>query len=182
MERKLLLLGLIRMHEMHGYLINELIDAHLGTSIQLKKPTAYKLLDAMLQDGWITAREEQEGRYPTRRVYAITPEGDAAFLQLLRENLAEYKPTSYMNNIGFIYLDALPAEESLNLLKERQIQVSSYIEKLRADLDHEHGFEIMISYHLSHLWADLQWLDEAIAGFQQIRRPDHNQAQITSRE
>jgi len=89
MERKLLLLGLIRMQEMHGYQINELIDAHLGTSIQLKKPTAYKLLEAMMKDGWITDREEQEGNYPTRRVYSITPEGNAAFQRLLREKVSD---------------------------------------------------------------------------------------------
>ena len=91
MERKLLLLGLLRSQEMHGYQINELIDAHLGTSIQLKKPTVYKLLATMVDDGWIRYYEEQEGNYPTRRVYQITPEGEEAFQRLLRQSLADYQ-------------------------------------------------------------------------------------------
>ena len=37
MERKLLLLGLLRQHEMYGYQINDLIDAHLGSNITLTK-------------------------------------------------------------------------------------------------------------------------------------------------
>ena len=48
-ERKLLLLGLLRKNDMHGYLLN----AHLGGAvpISLKKPTAYNLLDRMEQGG-----------------------------------------------------------------------------------------------------------------------------------
>ena len=168
MERKLLLLGIIRMQDMHGYQINELIDAHLGTSIQLKKPTAYKLLEAMMKDGWITYREEQAGKYPTRRVYSITPKGDAAFQQLLRENLADYRPVSYMNNIGVIYLDALPAVESVSLLSQRRQQVEEFIERLNADQEHQGNFQLMLSHHLSHLNAELEWLDELIDHLQPI--------------
>ena len=166
MERKLLLLGLIRMQEMHGYQINEFIDTHLGTSIQLKKPTAYKLLEAMTEDGWIMYREEQAGKYPTRRVYSITPKGDAAFQQLLRENLAEYKPVSYMNSIGVIYLDALPAEESASLLSQRRQEVEKFIKRMNADEEHQGSFRLMLSHHLTHLNAELEWLDEVIRQLQ----------------
>jgi DNA-binding PadR family transcriptional regulator len=119
MERKLLLLGLLRSQEMHGYQINELIDAHLGTSIELKKPTVYKLLGAMVNDGWINFHEEREGNYPTRRVYRITTEGEEVFQQLLRQSLADYKPISYLGNVGIMYLDTLPVEEAAALLQQR---------------------------------------------------------------
>jgi len=165
MERKLLLLGMLRVQEMHGYQINELIDSHLGTSIQLKKPTVYKLLGTMVDDGWINYREEQEGNYPTRRVYAITPQGEAAFQELLRENLAEYKPVSYLNNIGIIYLDVLPAEESASLLSQRREEVEGFLRKVEADEEHG-GFEFMLSYHINHLKAELEWLDEVIGELQ----------------
>ncbi len=85
MERKLLLLGLLYSHEMHGYQLNEVLDTHLGTSIQLKKPTVYKLLNQMATDGWLTFREEREGNRPNRRVYAITEQGGEVFQRLLRE-------------------------------------------------------------------------------------------------
>ena len=61
MERKILLLGLLRQHEMHGYQLNELIDAHIGTSLQFTKPTAYRLLQKMTEYGWITFQDIQEG-------------------------------------------------------------------------------------------------------------------------
>jgi DNA-binding PadR family transcriptional regulator len=47
MERKLLLLGMLRFNRLYGYQINEMIDVHLGTSIKLTKPTAYRFLNQM---------------------------------------------------------------------------------------------------------------------------------------
>ena len=162
MERKLLLLGMLRMQEMHGYQINELIDAHLGTSVQIKKPTVYKLLAVMMDDGWIISREEQAGNYPARRVYAITPQGETAFQQLLRENLSGYTPVSYLSNIGVVYLDALPAGEAAALLNERRQQVETLLEKIQRDEHHHGGFQLMLSHHGRHLQAETAWLDEVI--------------------
>ena len=166
MERKLLLLGLLNEHEMHGYQINELIDAHLGTSIQITKPTVYKLLGDMVDDSWIKFHEEQEGNYPTRRVYKITPEGRKAFQRLLRQSLAEYKPVSHISNIGVVYLDALPGEEATALLHKRREQIESLAQGIQADEEHQGGFQLMISYHLHLLNAELEWLDEVIGQLQ----------------
>jgi DNA-binding PadR family transcriptional regulator len=166
MERKLLLLGLLRLQELHGYQINELIDAHLGTSIQLKKPTVYKLLGAMENDGWINYHEEQKGNYPTRRVYRITPEGEEAFQQLLRRNLADYKPVSYLGKIGIVYLDTMPGEEAAVLLRQRREQIEKLAQVLRTDEQHQGGFQLMLSFHLGQLKAELEWLDEVIGHLQ----------------
>jgi DNA-binding PadR family transcriptional regulator len=162
MERKLLLLGMLRLQEMHGYQINELIDTHLGTSIQLKKPTVYKLLNSMEVDGWITRRDEQEGNYPPRHVYTITPEGESAFQELLRENFSEYRPISYLGDIGIAYLDALPDKEATTLLTRRRKEVSSLLSHLESDDRHGEGFQIMMSFHRCHLSAEVEWLDEII--------------------
>ena len=61
MERKLLLLGLLRQNEMYGYQINEMIDAHVGDSIRLTKPTAYRILHSMAEGGLVTFNEENKG-------------------------------------------------------------------------------------------------------------------------
>lgn len=169
MERKLLLLGILRMQDMHGYQLNEFIDTHLGTSIQLKKPTVYKLLGRMEGDGWITFREEQVGNYPPRRVYAITEEGKSAFLKLLRESLATYKPVSYLSDIGMAYLDALPSNETVTLLVERRKEIKNLVSNIARDEQHKGGFQLMLSHHSHHLIAELDWLDEVIENLKQVR-------------
>jgi hypothetical protein len=45
----------------------------MSTSVHLAKPTAYRLLNQMEEDGWVMFYEEQESNRPTRRVFFITP-------------------------------------------------------------------------------------------------------------
>ncbi len=163
MEKKLLLLGLLRTQEMHGYQLNDLISSHLGTSVHLKKPTAYRLLNKMTDDGWITFREEREGNRPPRRVYAITPQGEATFQQLLRESLADYKPVAFVENIGLLFLDAVPAEETSSLLQSRRAIVESLLQKAHNHKGHHGSFELVLEHQKRHLATELEWLDEVIA-------------------
>ena len=75
MERELLLLGLLREKGMHGYQLLEFIDTQMSMCVDLKKPTAYFLLERMTATGWIRFEQSQEGNRPPRRVYTITPKG-----------------------------------------------------------------------------------------------------------
>lgn len=163
MEKKLLLLGLLRMQEMHGYQLNELIDSHLGTSVHLKKPTAYRLLNKMTDDGWITFREEREGNRPPRRVYAITSQGEAAFQQLLRESLADYKPADFVGSIGLLFLNAVPVEETASLLQSRRAIVEDLLQQIQTHEGHHEGFQLVLEHQKRHLATELEWLDEVIA-------------------
>ena len=86
-ERKLLLLGLLRQTDMHGYMLNAHLDA--AVPVTLKKPTAYHLLEIMEKDGWVIHREESTGKR-VRKVYAMTRKGEAAFLDLLKRQLAAF--------------------------------------------------------------------------------------------
>jgi len=173
MERKLLLLGLLRSHEMHGYQLHEFVDTHLGASIHLKKPTTYNLLNKMADDGWITYRVEQEGNRPPRRVYGITPQGETAFQRLLRDSLADYKPAEFPGEIGLLFLDAIPGQEALSLLQKRRAIVESMLRTLHSHGEHPEGFQLMLLYQTRHLSAELEWLDEVIA-LLESRSQDHS--------
>ena len=49
MERQLLLLGLLRREDMHGYRLNEFIERDMAFCTDVKKPTAYYLLDKLAE-------------------------------------------------------------------------------------------------------------------------------------
>lgn len=166
MERELLLLGLLRSQEMHGYQLHEAIDSHLGIGVHLTKPTAYRLLNNMAEDGWVTYREEQEGNRPPRRVYAITPQGEVAFQQLLRENLANYQPVEFTCHIGLAFLDELSAEEALPLLYRRRAGIEELLESARAYCEHPGSLQLMLEHQVHQLAAELDWLDTVIARIQ----------------
>ena len=173
MERELLLLGLLRGHEMYGYQLNELIDRHLRVSVHLKKPTAYRLLNKMAGDGWVAHREERVGNRPPRRVYAVTPQGEAAFQQLLRESLADYKPAEFRSHISLAFLDALPVEEVLPLMHERRSIVENLLQTLPASGAHHGGFPLILEHQMRHLSTELEWLGEVISRLES-RSQDHS--------
>ena len=118
-ERELLLLGLLRKREMHGYQLSEFMETHLALFFDIKKATAYSLLGRMEKKGWVTSREEQEGKRPPRRVFAITSEGETVFQELLREALPEYRRPAFPGNVPMLFMDALPPEELHDLLELR---------------------------------------------------------------
>jgi DNA-binding PadR family transcriptional regulator len=166
-ERKLMLLGLLRRSDMHGYLLN----AHLGGSvpISLKKPTAYNLLDCMERDGWVQHRDEPTGDRP-RRVFSVTDRGDQAFYELLRDQLKVFTPAEFPAAVSLSFLDAIPVAEALELLRQRQRNVEEYQRSVvrpvgdeAAPTEHHSGSaHLAIEYTRRFVDVELQLLDEVI--------------------
>jgi len=167
MDRELLLLGLLRSQEMHGYQLHEVIDSHLGMSVQLTKPTAYRLLSTMAEDGWVSYREAQEGNRPPRRVYAITPQGEGVFQRLLCENLANYQSIDLTCHIGLAFLDELSTKEALPLLCKRRAGMEETLESMRTLGEHPGSLQLMLEHQTHQLIAELDWLDTIIARIQE---------------
>jgi len=171
-ERKLLLLGLLRQTDMHGYLLN----AHLGASvpITLKKPTAYNLLDRMERDGWVVHRDEPTGDRP-RRVYSVTEEGEQAFRDLLAQQLRTFRPAEFPSAVALTFLDALSATEALPLLRHRRASVEAFRRHLdvpnedAGDLGDAHADDVGGAGHVAVTYArrfaelEIEVLDELLA-------------------
>jgi len=158
MESKLLILGLLLSHEMHGYHLYEVLKQNPGTPISLKKPNTYKLLGDMEKDGWVTHFTEQEGNRPPRQVYSVTRKGEKAFKRLLRENLASYPEPEFPGLVGLDFLHLLPAEESAALLKSRLELVRTKFQELD-EMDQEirqsHWSAVYLHKFYQH---ELEWL------------------------
>ncbi len=162
MERELLLLGLIRQSGMHGYKLIEFIERDLAMCTDLKKPTAYFLLDKMAQSGWISWTEEREGNRPLRRIYQITPEGEAWFQKLLRQCLAGYEPHKFTDDIALAFSDALSRAEMLQLLTERRKALVNVIEAVKLTPAHQGFVQLVIDHQRVHLESELRWMDELL--------------------
>jgi DNA-binding PadR family transcriptional regulator len=167
MEKKLLLLGLLRRQEMHGYQLNEFIDHNLALCTDLKKPTAYYLLDQMAKDGWILAETEQAGNRPPRRVYRLTEAGEAAFQRLLRENLAAYTPVNFPGDIGLGFLDWLAPAEARPLLEAQKAQVVIRLAEIQSIPVHAGSLGLIFAHQSHHLRAELEWLEQMITSIHQ---------------
>ena len=161
-HRHLLLLGLLRRQEMHGYQINEFLDGELAICSDLKKPTAYFLLNKMAEIGWVKQEESREGNRPVRHVFHITPDGEVAFVDLLRSNLATYEPTYFNNDIGLAMLDSLPVDEGVRLLQQRREMIVEKLSQTQATPTHTGSTQLVIEHHICHLESELSWIDRVI--------------------
>jgi DNA-binding PadR family transcriptional regulator len=166
MEKTLFMLGLIRKTDMYGYHLIELAESHFNLIVSITKPTAYRLLDKMTADGWISYREEQVGNRPPRQIYSITAAGEAAFCALLRKSLGEYHPTEYASPVNLAFLSALPVEEVLSLLEARRSQCQALLWKLNESETHQHEFALVFKHQRRHFEAELSLTEEVIAQLQ----------------
>jgi DNA-binding PadR family transcriptional regulator len=161
-ERELLLLGLLRKQEMHGYRLSEFLETHLGMFFDIKKATAYNLLGKMEEEGWVSSREEQEGKRPPKRVFTITPTGESLFQKLLRSAIPEYRQAAFPGNVPMLFMDALPRGELEELLDRRSEKIQERIGALQAHLDHV-GHPLF-DHSLLILEAELKWIESLTKG------------------
>ncbi len=162
MDDKLLLLGLLRRQEMHGYQLFEFIERGLSACTDLKKPAAYYLLGRMAQDGWLTESITQEGNRPPRKVYRLTNSGEAAFQSLLRENLGNFSLPGLSGDIGLAFLDELQPDEACALLEERRIHLLANLSSAHQVPLHKGSFQFILDHQLHLLQSELIWLDALI--------------------
>lgn len=165
MERELLLLGLLRHNQMHGYQLHEFINNNLASCSDLKKPTAYHLLDKMEKYGWLISSADDDSSRPTRKIYQITAEGETNFQRLLRDNLSSYAGATFSNNIGLAFMDALSGEEIRKLLEERRLMLMVELNTMREVPPHSGSMGLIIEHQLHHLESELGWLDSVMTRF-----------------
>ncbi|RMG69883.1 MAG: PadR family transcriptional regulator [Chloroflexi bacterium] len=165
MNRELLLLGLLRHKDMHGYELHEFINRDMAFCTDIKKPTAYNILQKMAESGWVTEIEEQDGNRPPRKVYQITSEGEQVFQKLLRENLQQHHQARFTDDIGLAFIDAIPSEEAILLLKKRRAILQHEFDVLNRPHSKAHsrgGMKLILEHQRRHLQAEIDWLDDVI--------------------
>lgn len=172
MNHRLLVLGLLRMQDMHGYQIAEVIESHFGDSVHVKKPTMYDTLKKLEAERLVDSREEQEGNRPPRTVYSTTEEGEAEFLRLLRESVTEYTPPHAFGDVGLLFLDALPAPEAAQLLSERRDALTADSVSPPDEDPHGGAMAIAADRLAYHVRAEVEWLDDTLARLQATRDGD----------
>jgi DNA-binding PadR family transcriptional regulator len=163
-ERELLLLGILRAQRMHGYQLNDFLERRYDFVTDLKPSTAYYLLDRLAVDGYVQMHYEQVGNRPQRRVYEITPSGEAHFFELLRLNLSGRTPPVYADEVGLAFIDELSLTETLAALHEKRQLLQAEMERLSA---FENAMRTggggraqrALDHHLTLVRAELTWLD-----------------------
>jgi DNA-binding PadR family transcriptional regulator len=164
-SNELLLLGLLDREEMHGYRLHEFLDNQLRFVSDLKRPTAYRLLEQLLRRGFVARESEREGRRPERMVYRITAEGRERFVKLLREQLSRAERVIHTGNVALLFCDRIPRDERVTLLKRRLVGVEEQWQALLPIVEaHSPGTaaRLALEHDVAHLDVERVWLTQTI--------------------
>jgi len=162
MVRKLLLLGILMEGKAHGYSLYDYVEHVMSFYKELKKSTAYYLLDKLEEEGYVTHEKGREGNRPEKTVYKITARGKEHFFKLLRESLGGYTQTSYGDDIGIAFINRIPKAEVAQLLAKKRQCITGELSKFRQVAGHGGGMQYVIDHNIVHLEADLKWIDGII--------------------
>ncbi|MBS4199180.1 PadR family transcriptional regulator [Bacillus sp. FJAT-49732] len=163
-HRSLLLLGLLMSDSQHGYQIHDFIEKNLPFISNMKKATAYSLLDKLSKEGFINVSVEFDGNRPPRKVYSINESGRNQFYQLLIKNVSSSESIFYEGDIGLMFLDHLPLHEAIeSLQKKYQILNEKYntIKQLSIQ-ECSRGVKLAMNHKKRMLEADLSFINETI--------------------
>ncbi|WP_040778716.1 PadR family transcriptional regulator [Calidithermus timidus] len=130
-QRRLLLLGLLRLRRMHGYQLGEIVDRDLSYLADFKRPTAYHLLRQLLREGLVQEQRERQGERPERRVYSVTPAGEQEFLRLLQLQLSSYQAGYSPGAAGLMFLEALEPSQAARCLRQQLEELEGKLTLLR---------------------------------------------------
>jgi DNA-binding PadR family transcriptional regulator len=165
MDHVLLVLGLLKLQDMHGYQLGDLIDRRLKYLTDLKKPTLYHLLTKLEAEGEVTKQVSRQGNRPERYTYRLTKSGAARFHQLLRRNLQESYAAFFNDDMGLLFLSELPAVEVRQFLKQKRARVEEGVTHLQGALAlHTPNTPAYytLRHHELHLQTERAWLNELL--------------------
>lgn len=163
LRNRLLVLGMLRMQDMHGYQIADVIESHFGDGVHIKKPTMYDTLRRLEEEGFVSSREEQEGNRPVRTVYHLTDEGESEFSDLLGESMRTYDAPYSFGDVGLMFIDTLSDAQKIELLTVRREQLDTIARGHVPGDDHGGTMSLANERIARHLETEIAWLDDALA-------------------
>jgi len=129
-KARALVLGILQQGELYGYQIKKMFqEERFSTWATLPIASLYHELNKMAEEGLIerVATQSSKGR-PARTIYRITERGRQELSHLLRKAWLEMEPPRSSQDIAVFFMNSLPEEEVLSMLRERLAKLK---EKLR---------------------------------------------------
>jgi PadR family transcriptional regulator AphA len=158
------LLGLLMAEPQHGYELYQLFSRNLGRVWELGLSKLYAQLGQLEEAGLVEAQVELQASRPARKVYHLTPEGRAVFMEWVRQ------PTPYLRHIRVEFLARLYFYRQLSLdgldaLVARQQAVCEdqveRFERLASESDNEFR-RCVLEFRRGQLEAVIRWLDRCL--------------------
>lgn len=158
------LLGLLLAEPRHGYELYGEFSRELGRVWELGLSKLYAQLRQLEEAGLVATRMEPQPSRPARKIYHLTPEGRAVFLEWVRQ------PTPYLRHIRVEFLARLYFFQRLSLdgldglVARQQAVCQDQIERFdRLTAESKDPFRrCVLEFRRGQLEAVIRWLDRCL--------------------
>ena len=162
------LLGLLAEQPMHGYELHQRLAEAVGLGLvwRIKQSQLYALLARLEERGYLVSTLEPQEAHPPRKIYALTPAGEAALAAWMQTPVRHGRDFR-LEFLAKVYFAQRRGEDALlALLRAQKAACQSWLENLQATAGaHPPASyeELVRRFRLGQIQAMLQWLDESIA-------------------
>ena len=166
------LLGVLVAGPAHGYELKREHDLRFPSAKPLAFGQVYATLARLERDGLVEATESSQGGGPERTAYAVTPAGK----QALADWLAEPEPAGPYSADDLVRKTVTALRTGTDAAAYLQRQRRTHLARMRELLDLQQrttdtGARIAVDHVISHLDADLRWLEAAAERVAREPRP-----------
>jgi DNA-binding PadR family transcriptional regulator len=121
---------------MHPYeMAATLKERHKEASIKLRYGSLYTVIELLLREGYIVAKETvREGKRPERTIYQLTPIGEVEMRDWLSDLIGNPVKEFPQFEAALSLLPALTPERAVELLEARIVRLDREVARVRADL------------------------------------------------
>lgn len=161
MSTSMTLLSVLERGPAHGYTLKQEYDRQPGERRPLAFGQVYASLSRFERDGWAEVADVESGAGPERKRFRITPDGVEQLDEwVYTPQQADLGVTSTLfNRLAVALLSGRSAERVLDA--QREVHRARMRELQQARRRATGGDLLAITYELTHLDADLRWIDDS---------------------
>ncbi|WP_114905776.1 PadR family transcriptional regulator [Ornithinimicrobium murale] len=155
------LLGLLEQGPAYGYTLKRDYDERFGHDKPLAYGQVYASLARFEKRGWAEELEVESGDGPDRKRYRITPDGVGVVDGWVYE---PQPPGVFASSTLFarVSVALLSGRDAARVLADQRISHLARMRELNRDRQGTPpATQLALTYELSHLDADLRWIEEA---------------------
>ena len=176
-----MLLGFLRRGDCTGYELKAAMDESVGFFFGASYGSIYPALKVLESSGMVRVREVVQSGKPNKKIYKITPEGEAYFREQLKESpAADSFRSEFLMQLFFGQhqdndrLLALLSEHRAS--REAKLGILRGVEATVKDI--ADPYEMMcLRYGITAFEATLSWLDETEAQVKALARQKEQEAE-----
>lgn len=164
------LLALLEPEPAYGYHLKQQYDRWFARRRPLAFGQVYATLSRLERKGWVAPAQVQAGQGPDRRLYEITAEGVSAVdvWVLTPQQPDLFANSSLYSRLTVALLSGRDAHQVLAGQRQRHLE---RMRELQRDRRGATGADLLaMTYELTHLDADLRWIDESGARLASVSR------------